>query len=204
MKTNEKIILYVDGQLGSEEKIKFEQELAGSPNLQKQLRDYNNFLKGFEEIREPEVDVRYFNNLIPRFRERIEKKSSPKFKPAFVFSSALLTVIIVSFVLIINKNITNDNPGRNVISFNNVNQSELNEYLLNRDDQVLTNNVPDGLESQYDSIIEGAIYKELNILDEEQSMANMLNKFDFNSIIATVDQQEANVIYANLINKKLY
>jgi|SRR3972149_8874194 len=204
MKMNEKIILYVDGQLDINEQVKFEEELVASPDLQKQLRYYKNFLKGFEEISDPEVDGRYFNNIIPRFRERIEKKSYRKFRPVLVFSSAFSTVIIVFFVLLINKNITNDNLDYNTISFNNVNQSELNEYLVNSNDQILTNNIPVSMESQYDSIIEGAIYSELNILNNEQSMVNVLNKFDFNSIIATVDLQEANVIYADLINKKLY
>ena len=75
MKTSRKIYLYLEGELTPEERISFEKELADSPELQKELKLYQNFISYVEETKNVRLQSNYFDNIVPEFRKRLEGKN---------------------------------------------------------------------------------------------------------------------------------
>ena len=97
-KINEKLIRYLAGEMNPEEKNNFESELKNSSLLMKQKNDYQNL---FGEMH-PAAKSEYFNNIVPDFRKRLEKKSqkAATLRWAYSLSSAAAVVIILILLII--------------------------------------------------------------------------------------------------------
>ena len=62
MKTDKRISLYLQGELNSEDKKSFEEELKKSPDLQNEVDLYRKFISSVEETKNIPVNTHYFNN----------------------------------------------------------------------------------------------------------------------------------------------
>jgi len=194
---NERIFRYAEGEMTSDEKFQFEKELKDSEVLQAELGNYKNLLSEIEELRSVETDERYFSNIIPEFRNNLEKKKKRSYHPALSFASAVVTVIILFFILPIkNKNIDD--------YVNNIPDSAISEYLNNYDDQALLSNIPDDYTASYDSIDDAMLDSQIRSELGTEVQASVYNNIDYDSLVETINPQEADKIYAAMINKKIF
>ncbi|MGA7838032.1 MAG: hypothetical protein WB996_08705 [Ignavibacteriaceae bacterium] len=194
---NEKIFRYAEGEMTPEEKAQFEKELKASEVLMAELENYKNLLSEVVDLRAVESDERYFSNLIPEFRNNLEKKKKRSYHPALSFASAVVTVMILFFILPINN--------KNIDDYvNNIPDSAISEYLNNYGDQQLMSNIPDDYVASYDSIADAMLYSQIRAELGTDVQASVYNNIDYNSLVETINPQEADQIYAEMINKKIF
>jgi len=194
---NEKIFRYAEGEMTPEEKAQFEKELKASEVLQAELGNYKNLLSEVEDLRFVETDERYFSNIIPEFRNNLEKKKKRSYHPALSFASAVVTVMILFFILPINN--------KNIDDYvTNIPDSTISEYLNNYGDQQLMSNIPDDYVASYDSIADAVLYSQIRAELGTDVQASVYNNIDYNSLVETINPQEADQIYAAMINKKIF
>jgi len=194
---NERIFRYAEGEMTSDEKFQFEKELKDSEVLQAELGNYKNLLSEIEDLRFVETDERYFSNIIPEFRNNLEKKKKRSYHPALSFASAVVTVMILFFILPINN--------KNIDDYvTNIPDSTISEYLNNYGDQQLMSNIPDDYAASYDSIADAMLYSQIRAELGTEVQASVYNNIDYNSLVETINPQEADQIYAAMINKKIF
>ena len=194
---NEKIFRYAEGEMTPEEKAQFEKELKASEVLMAELENYKNLLSEVVDLRAVESDERYFSNIIPEFRNNLEKKKKRSYHPALSFASAVVTVMILFFILPINN--------KNIDDYvNNIPDSAISEYLNNYGDQQLMSNIPDDYVASYDSIADAMLYSQIRAELGTDVQASVYNNIDYNSLVETINPQEADQIYAEMINKKIF
>ncbi len=74
MKNRDKIIRYFDNQMPAEERELFEKEINNSPGLQKEIEEHKLLMSSFKETEGLELKEGYINNIVPKFRERLERR----------------------------------------------------------------------------------------------------------------------------------
>lgn len=96
MKTNRDMMLkYLSGLLEGKEKSDFEKMLETSSQARDEFNTLKNRLAGMKDVYESSVDESYFNGLLPRMREKLDKS------PRQFFSGKLAYIIPVAVVILI-------------------------------------------------------------------------------------------------------
>ncbi len=196
---NEKIIKYFAGQMSLPEIKNFEQQIDSSPELKKEVEKCRKFFDDLSSAQNLPVDENYFINMVPQFRTKLQGYRQKRYHPKFAFAAALLTVIIIMFYAIPDRETRNDG---NIL--NNFSTSDITDYLSTNNDQTFVTNLPADVQSNYDSVLDGMIYSELNSNDKDLAAASLYDKLDYNTIIKSIDQNEAAIIYKKLKNKNFF
>ena len=193
---NEKLVKYFAGEMSSSEKEEFEKIINSSPSLQDEAARYHKFFSGIAETSKPEADESYFINLIPSFRDKLAQGKKKKYRPVISFATAALTVIILFlFIPHSGQVIHNENPTVNYSS------SDISDYLMINSEQPLVANLPTDVEVNYDSLLDGMIYDELSNGDQNLAGSELVDKLDYNTLLESVNQNDASAIYEQLKNK---
>ncbi|MBK7103930.1 MAG: hypothetical protein IPH62_01425 [Ignavibacteriae bacterium] len=192
---------YVENELSVLEKQKFERELSENENIRK---EFNKFLSKYKSLN-PDLnfDESYFITLLPRVRERISEQENSFFNFSKIPNAAyLIPIFLISFLLIF-KVINNQNSANKEINFSNfisdfTENNEIANELLKESIQ-LNNNV------NYESNIYSVLYDES---DYEKIIINYLEEnnhiFELNeSVVNQLSENEFNLVYNELINKKI-
>lgn len=193
---NDLILRYIDGNLDGEEKIRFEAELRISPSLQKEISNYLNVCNEFSGYKEIPADDDYFRNMVPQFRSKIpgKLKRFPLYSVAFV---SVVSMIVVMFMfLLLNK--TEHIPN---IS-NNLDDHELTELWDKFSSDVLPSEY--SADITIDSTINALYLNELNITPETESYYFADRRSDVTTIVKDINDEEADNIYKEIINKKYF
>lgn len=197
---NEKIIKYFSGEMSHSEKEEFEKTVAATPSLRKEFIKYRDFFSSINETRNPDVDDDYFVNLIPKFRENLEYKKKKKYHPVFSFASAVLTVIIVLLFIPRSEKIIKENNG----NATNYSPTEITDYLSNNSEQPIVTNLPADVEANYDSVLDNMIYSELDVNEQNLVTTDLIDRLDYNTLMQSVNSNDAAIIYEKLKNKKIF
>ena len=196
---NEKLIKYFAGEMSSSEKVEFEKKINESPTLKEEVSKYQNFFSNINETVKPEVEESYFINLVPRFRDKLVQSGKKKYRPLFSFAMAAVTVIIILlFIPNSNRVVHNENTSANYSS------TEITDYLSTNSDQPIVTNLPADFEANYDSLLDGMIYNELSKNGQNLAGAQMVESLDYNTLLESVNNNDAAVIYEQLKNKKIF
>lgn len=196
---NEKLIKYFAGEMSSPEMREFEKVISESPSLKKEAAEYRELLSDIEETRNPDVDESYFINLIPRFRTKHEQAEKKKYHPIFSFTTAVLTVVILLLIIPHTNQVVRDKD-----TAANYSSTDISDYLTTNSDQPLLSNLPSDVQANYDSLLDGLIYQELNNNGKNLVGAEYLDKLDYNSFLESVNPNDASTIYEQLKNKKIF
>jgi len=196
---NEKLIKYFAGEMSSPEMREFEKVISESPSLKKEAAEYRELLSDIEETRNPDVDESYFINLIPRFRTKHEQAVKKKYRPIFSFTTAVLTVVILLLIIPHTNQVVRDKD-----TAANYSSTDISDYLTTNSDQPLLSNLPSDVQANYDSLLDGLIYQELNNNGKNLVGAEYLDKLDYNSFLESVNPNDASTIYEQLKNKKIF
>ena len=94
-KINEEILKYLSGMMDASEIKLFEEKLGNSEELRIQVDNVKETL-GNLDVKNVELSDAYFNNLLPRVRQRLEnEKKSYIFKKLYYLAPALTIVLLV-------------------------------------------------------------------------------------------------------------
>ena len=100
MKTDERIIKYIENELTPEERINFETYLKNSPQLREELEKYLTVKKEISNLKEVKLNENYLNSMVPEFRNKLDlpKTTSIKRKLGYAFG-VMLAFIIAAVIL---------------------------------------------------------------------------------------------------------
>ncbi len=208
MKTDKRVIKYIDGSLPEGEKEAFEKLLAESPELKVELKRVQNIIGELKKAGSPEVDETYFNQIVPRFRERLEKDKNKSFIPGLAVGAATVVAAIIVFLVMYNPiyNIPVSNSADTTFAAQLSDQDVYNvlqSYSLNNDFYSVPVNGNNN--TGIDSVLSQMITSQLNldsvhVLDLYAANENG----DIQSLVNSMDKSEAENIYKELLKKKIY
>ena len=193
---NDIILRYLDGTLEGEEKTLFESELKNSISLQKELAKYKLVFEEFSGYKEIPADDDYFRNMVPRFRSKLpgKLKRFPLQKVSFVSAAAVLVVMFLFLLL---------NRSDHISSItNNMDEHELTELWDKFSSDILPAEY--SADATTDSTINALYLNELYITTESESYYFADRKSDVNTIVKDINDEEADNIYKEIINKKYF
>ena len=193
---NDLILRYIDGNMDEEEKIRFETELRNSITLQQEVSRYRNVCNEFSAYKGIPADDDYFRNMVPKFRSKLpgKLKRFPLQPVALASVASLIVVMFLFLVLPRSEHITN--------IANNLDEHELTNLV----DKFSSDVLPLELFSDItvDSTINALYLNELNITPETESYYFADRKTDVTSMVKDINDEEADNIYNEIINKKYF
>ena len=199
---DEIVIRYLDKQLSESELKKFESELKNNEDLKKALDSYRELSQLFSEEKKPNVRQGYFNEIVPKFRQRMEKKSStfPSWKIAFAFAIILLAIASY-FILNVNVFIPKSEELTLQSITKNISEDELGEladYVSDDSWRLLSDNSDYELLKEDDLILERIVE---NISDVDRF--NLLNDYQINNFYSFIDDDEIENAYNELLTIRI-
>lgn len=200
MKINKRIILYLDNQLNDEEKRKFEIELSKSIVLSKQLDDYKNAVMKLKVNEEKLNGEDYFNNVIPKFREKLTS-GRKRFLLKTSYSLAAVSAMVIVFLFFYPFKSAENNLIDGMIS--ELNESEAAEIFNYLSNDFSSENI-NQLNSSSDSLFSELIFSEFNT---DESVFNKLvssNDINIDGIYNGLQSDEADIIYNEILRTKFF
>jgi hypothetical protein len=193
---NNRVLKYSEGMMGVEEKLLFEEELKNSPQLQKEIANYNTVHALFKDYNEVKTDEVYFRNMVPVFRSKLPGRLKRFPLQKFAFGSASLMIVTMFIFLLVSKQ---DNS---ISLTENLNEHDLTELINTYSSETSLIDAP--ADTAVESSIDNLYIKELNVAPEAASYYLAERRSDLNSVIKDIDQEEADEIYKEIINKKYF
>ncbi len=204
MKINDRIILYVDGQLNAEEKAAFEKELANSLLLKTELEKYKKFLTGIKELKTPSLDESYFTEMIPRFRGRAEEKKKLSFIPKLALGTTAISIILIVFLFTIahNKTEIKNTPAANFANgiSNSQGLQSYNYYSYQLDPGDFSQQEISNL----DSTLSRMISQELDLSPQSMNYISADNNTDLQNMLEGLNKKEADELYNQILHKRIF
>jgi len=193
---NDLILRYIEGSLTGEDRNRFETELRNSPSLQRELSRYKNVYNEFSGYKEISADDDYFRNMVPRFRSKLPGKLKRFPLQKVSFASAAALIVVMFLFLLLSK--TNQTP--NITE--NLDEHELTELWDKFSSDVSTSDFSS--DTAIDSTINALYLNEINITPEIDSYYFADRRSDVNALVKDINDEEADNIYKEIINKKYF
>ncbi len=197
------IIKYFDGQLSVNEIKEFERELETNTELKNAFENYRKVNEFFSTKDEQLADQDYFNEIIPRFRQKLDKVSyvSPIRKIGFSFATILL--IISSYLLFQNYFFNQSATNYSVESITeNLSEEEINEladYISDDYWNPISDEEKFLLLEETDLSLEGLI---ASVSVEEGVM--ILSDYQINDIYSLADEEDLEIAYNEILAKQIF
>jgi len=202
-KYDDMIIKYFDDQLSVDERKQFERELETNTELKDAFENYRKVNELFSTKEELMVSKDYFNDIVPRFRQMLDKEAYvfPIRKIAFTFATILL--IISSYLLFqnyfFNQSVTNYSIQSITDNLSEEEMNELADYIsddywnsISREEKLL-------MLEERDFSLEGVI---ANLTEEEGMM--ILSDYQINDIYAFADEKELEQAYNEILTMRIF
>ncbi len=202
MKSEDRIILYLDNQMNEAERASFEKELESSPQLKTELENYRKFLNKIDDAKDIVADEEYFVEMIPKFHGRLQLKQRIKFMPKLAFGMTTVAAVLVILFFALNKG-TNKTVVQNKAAVQTTNYPGSSDLNILSDQYNLGALTPAEI-AYSNSVLDSLLYKELNLSPQNLSDYTFGNTQDLNSIVQGLNQKEADEIYNQLLHKKIF
>lgn len=195
MKTDEKIIKYLNDELTHEDRISFETDLANSSHLR---NEYELFLKLEQNIKlskEVRLNQNYLNAILPEFRSKSYSNNSVVFRNKIGFSFAVVIALLISFLIFKNIYLKNSEISSIQSFTESLNENQKIEILenLNGDNEeyVLASNNVTNIE------LTNVLQAELRINNEIAEAYDI----NYSELVDDLSQAEADKIYKEILSK---
>ena len=96
----EKFFLYLKGKMSSQERLKFEDELKKSEELNNDFEEYKNLVHFINETKNAEINKDYSESIVPNFRNRLERINEKKSSTNLKYVFATLVIIIAGYFIV--------------------------------------------------------------------------------------------------------
>ena len=199
---DEQIVKYLDGQFSAEEKIEFEKQLRYNEDLKKAFDEYQNVNELISFAKTGEVNENYFDNIIPRFRQLLNKKI--RVSPVKKLSYAFVTVILFvgSFYIFDNYRVNNSSDNNTIESITqNISGEQINEmrdYLTDNSWVVPNEDLVYQAVDEDDFNLDGIMQ---SISTEEK--LNILTDYQINNLESFAGEDELQQTYDELLTKSI-
>ncbi len=196
MSNRDRILEYLSDVMAAGERERFDEELKSSGELRREFDMIKRTLKNVGYSSDTEVDINYFNNLIPRMRNRLNRKSKSAFSRNHKHAMALgIIVVIVSLVIFAPGNLIDSYnlPSSDQLAF--AEDSVLNNYL---DNSYYSNQMNTGNAEDLEGFDESGLRSdelEVYLLDNPDDLTSSINDL--------VDEDELLSVINELSNKKI-
>jgi hypothetical protein len=201
MNRDKQIRKYLDGELNGEELEKFQNEINNSSEFKALVDSYRNTLNQFKKLRNDDIENPYFVNILPEFRERIEKKRYLRLRPSFAFGSVIIVIISILAIFIFN-NKKEPSADGNIVT-NEISSEALDSYLSNYSQDYTTLQLTEDVPVEYDSLLYNVIIDELQLSNNSDEYFVDITSNEFYSVIDELSTEEVEGIYNSLIAKKI-
>jgi hypothetical protein len=197
------IIRYFDGQLSVNEIKEFEGELETRTELKNAFESYRKVNELFSTKDEQLADQDYFSEIIPRFRQKLDKVTyvSPIRKISFTFATILL--IISSYLLFQNYFFNQSATNYSIQSITeNLSEQEMNEladYISDDFWNPISGEEKLLILEETDFSLEGVV---ANASVEEGVM--ILSDYQINDIYSLADEKELEIAYNEILTKRIF
>ncbi len=197
------IIKYFDEQLSVNEIKEFERELETNTELKNAFENYRKVNEFFSTKDEQFAEQDYFNTIIPRFRQKLDKVTyvSPIRKIGFSFATILL--IISSYLLFQNYFFNQSVTNYSVESItDNLSEEEINEladYISDDYWNPISDEEKLLLLEETDLSLEGLI---ASVSVEEGVL--ILSDYQINDLYSLADEEELEIAYNEILTKRIF
>lgn len=202
-KNDERIIMYIDGQMSPGQIKDFEKELQSSETLRKELSEYKAVYKSISTAKEKRLNANYTESIIPEFRRRMEEKKSGALNTRFAYI-VVSFILIASVIYLVNLLQVQDPGTETVVSFNQIENSDLDIALENMstDDILLAYSDEDS--NELDSILTAYFSETVTSAADSEENLFALNELDYLQIENLLSDEEVDLVYNEIINKVLF
>lgn len=203
---NDKIILYLDGQMTGEEKAAFEKELSESRELRDELKRLKDFNAGISGLKSISTEEEYFVQMIPRFRNKLGQKKKFSFFPGIAYIVPTATAVIIIMLFVTNKNVKNDIlPLQNNIATQQAVNTEIVQDAGSLSDQFDFVHMSLEEVANSDSLLNSMLVHELELTPQSLSEISAAdnNTTDIQTLMQGVNEKEADAIYNEILHKKI-
>ncbi|MDZ7623217.1 MAG: hypothetical protein U5J96_02055 [Ignavibacteriaceae bacterium] len=196
MKTDERIIKYLENELSPEERNLFEADLDNSVELKEEFEKYLKVNAETDELKKLKLNSLYLNSFIPEFRKKLDAPKSVSVKRNLGYAFGIMLIFILS-ISILKNFFSSESPAIVLQEFTqSLNENQKIELLedLNGDAEVyklLSENISD-------NELTNLLTTELEINNEVAEAYDI----SFNELIVGVSQQKIDEIYAEILNRK--
>lgn len=196
MKTEEKIIKYIDDDLSAEEREVFEKELSGSISLQKEYKKFLAVKEGIDLSKNIALDNKYLDSIIPEFRNRVDRPES------FTLNKKVGYAFVVIMAFLVSKVIFN-----NIVTENNkVNDLQIFTESLDEEQKLnLLENLNGDIEEYYLIADNGFSNDLTDLIQTDLEINNDIAEvygINYNELIDQLSPVEAEKIYNEILRKK--
>ena len=204
MKNEDKILLFLDGQMNEEDRRLFLKEIESDSVLKAELARYREFMEDINSLKNIKTDPDYFINIIPEFRKNIGVRKKYRIIPKLALGLTTISAVVLLLIF------TFRQPGVkkvNTAAGNNI-DSIFDSYTYNfspLQNQIDFNNLTKNDYSNIDSLVTDMLSNELDL--SSQNLADLTNSngtTDLQSMLQGINSEEANNIYNELLHKRIY
>lgn len=199
MNNEEKFFRFLNNKMSKQEKNNFKKELQASKQL---TEEFNSYKKVFEYINETKIislNPSYTENIIPEFRSRLHKKNKQRFHLKFAYGVALIIVSLVGYLIV---DQIKNNPIDNIEQiYSDLTNKELDNLYTDYDIDV-ANILDDTAINNIDSMYLEKINQ--NYIESYSSSDPIsFNNLDFDELQNYMEQDQMDLVYSELLNKKI-
>jgi len=197
------IVKYFDEQLSVDERKEFERELEINTDLKNAFDEYRKVNELFSTENGLLVNQDYFNGIVPRFRQNLERETyiSPFRKIGFAFATIL--VIISSYLLVqnlfFNQSLTDDSIQSITHNLSDEEMNELADYISDDYWNPISDEEKHLILEETDFSLEGIV---ANVSVEEG--VKILSDFQIDDIYSLADENELELAYNEILTKRIY
>jgi len=197
------IVKFFDEQLSVDERKEFERELETNTELKNAFENYRKVNELFSTESDLIVNQDYFNGIVPRFRQNLEKETyiSPFGKIGFAFTTIL--VIISSYLLVqnffFNQSLTDNSIQSITHNLSDEEMNELADYISDDYWNPISDQEKIQMFEEADFNMEEIVS---NVSVEEGVM--ILSDYQIDDIYSLADEKELELAYNEILTKRIY
>jgi len=195
MDRTERIIKYIEDELTSVERSKFEEELKNSFELKKEFEKYLQLKNETIKLKDVELDKNYLDSIIPEFRKRLQSSKSRGIKFSLGYAFGIMLAFILS-IAVVNYYLSSKSESTDLPEFaESLSDSQRIELLENLDTELTSTELVSGNVSVQE--IDQLINAELEISSE------VIETYDiaYDDLIVGLEQDEVNKIYNEILSR---
>lgn len=197
MRTEERIIKYIEKELSPKERINFEIYLKNSPELREELEKYLILKKEISNLKEAKLTENYLDSIVPEFRNKLDHPKTTPIKRNLAYAFAIMLAFVISTVIL--QNVFTENIA--------VNQVQQFTESLNENQKIeLLENLNGNLEDYYQISGNSAEIALANLLQTDFKINyELAEAYDINypDLVDELSASEAEIIYKEILNKNL-